>query len=934
MFRRRAGGSLLGLVLAVALVSGCGEEEEPSGLAPADMGEADEGGGQDADAVEDEPDAVVTPDAEDAPELPPEDMIEDPDLAEDAADVPVDMGDMAPEDMRPGDGPGEDDIFTQPDVGPEGDAPEDFAGECDEDNPCEDGVCALGSCVDASPCFSDAQCLGGALGARVCAGCFAGDCEGGGACRAACEEDGQCGEGERCVDGGCAARAPLGCDADADCAGAQRCDPQAYVCVDGGACASDLDCAGGRLCDSGLGACVECRSNLDCEGFQSCQRSPFGATCAEPGRCSTDDDCLGLRICDGQSGRCASPICAEDRLEPNNRINEDIRMLREGVQTGLRLCNGEADLFLVTSRADQALWARTRSEGGPVQILLYPGGANPFDPIEPLEPVAVSSGDGETQGLVIPAEAQGRTWLLRLTSDQGGVQGYALEISLSAPPFAQGDCPQDEPNASAGRATPLVAGAPTEATLCAAPGEADEDWYRASLPAGRGGELALVFQGEAPGVTVWRQDGEALAQEAIQARAEGFGASLSLPASEVTQSWFVRLERQGAAQEVLLDLREVEAVACEDMYEPNDAPEGASALAFEGPLARVEAAQVCAGDVDYYRWAAPGGVGLQIDLTRPEGAPGLTPLARLLRADLSPVGVARPAGDGLRLALGEVPVGGAEYLLEVQSAGALAASYDVEVAQVAPFCAENDALEPSDAANPVPIYAPALDATLCAGEEDVYVLDTADREQLLLELEGAEGVVFDVRRQDNNLALIQGARRFQERLASGGALRVTVRGATQTSSGAYTLRSSGRAQGPENQRCAGAIPLAVGEVARGRLSGADDAASSAGCFTLGGSPDVVYRLQVERGGPLVVRVRPLPGPGAPAPAQVTVFARSICDDMQSERPDFCADDFQDMSPGDGVVTLNQRFDPGDVYLWVDGTLDGALGDFEIQVEAP
>jgi hypothetical protein len=495
----------------------------------------------------------------------------------------------------------------------------------------------------------------------------------------------------------------------------------------------------------------------------------------------------------------------------------------------------------------------------------------------------------------------------------------------------------DEVGINPARATPLPTDEVTRANLCTVDGDpVDEDWFRVELPAGQSGELSVVYQGDAQGVvlTAWQEeDGEVVQREA-EVRAEVFGQVLSLPAGDQAQSWFVKVSAGDAdvTQSYLLDLALTAQVDCGDALEPNDTEQEATALAFPEGSQEVTSpqAQVCAGDEDWYSFSAQGGAGLRV-LLQDQGG-GQSGVATLWSQG-QVVATSEATDQGLSLELGMVPEGGADYLIQVQPSGALPWSYAATVQQVEAFCAENDALEPSDEDNPVPVYQPALDATLCAGELDVYTVQVGDNETLNVDLEGAQGLTFAVRRQDNDLTLIQGVRSYQERLSTGGQLSIVVSGDAQAQ-GDYVLRTNGRAQAPDNDVCLSAAPLRVGEVVTGSLSGASDSASSQECFTLGGSPDVVYRLTVDRAGPLVVSLRPMPGRGAPVAPQPTLFVRQSCDDDTTELSGYCADDFQDSSPGDGVVTLSQRFDTGDYFIWVDGTTDGVLGDFTLEVQTP
>lgn len=107
----------------------------------------------------------------------------------------------------------------------------------------------------------------------------------------ACEADADCGFGDMCVSGSCAA---VGCTSSSDCALGDHCSAERR-CEAG--CAADTDCGAGEICD-GTGACVSQRcsdTRTDCGWGEVC--SGDGECVPAEGiycdTCATDDDCPG-----------------------------------------------------------------------------------------------------------------------------------------------------------------------------------------------------------------------------------------------------------------------------------------------------------------------------------------------------------------------------------------------------------------------------------------------------------------------------------------------------------------------------------------------------------------------------------------------------------------------------------------------------------------
>ncbi|HEX9105313.1 MAG TPA: hypothetical protein VF997_24050, partial [Polyangia bacterium] len=121
---------------------------------------------------------------------------------------------------------------------------------------------------------------------------------------AACSDDAGCRSRERCVCGACAVavcdsadecgpadgafvctfadrRCDHACDSDGQCAAGERCVPGRHVCR--GACSSTADCQTGERCDSGSGLCVAsaCAVDGDCGG-RTCAVQRVAGVVAHP----------------------------------------------------------------------------------------------------------------------------------------------------------------------------------------------------------------------------------------------------------------------------------------------------------------------------------------------------------------------------------------------------------------------------------------------------------------------------------------------------------------------------------------------------------------------------------------------------------------------------------------------------------------------------
>ncbi len=164
----------------------------------------------------------------------------------------------------------------------------DAGRSCDASHECGEAVCRRGACVQAA-CQDDVEC---GLGER---------CRDGGCRFEGCTADDQCASG-LCDEAhfSCAE-----CQKDADCPeGRPRCLPS-QTCAQ---CQSDSDCAEGgpAHCDVASGACVHCTEDahcpqgLRCGGEKRCRGQPLGAPCAVAQACDVGLSCVNA----GTGNRC------------------------------------------------------------------------------------------------------------------------------------------------------------------------------------------------------------------------------------------------------------------------------------------------------------------------------------------------------------------------------------------------------------------------------------------------------------------------------------------------------------------------------------------------------------------------------------------------------------------------------------------------------
>ncbi|HEY1098809.1 MAG TPA: PPC domain-containing protein, partial [Myxococcota bacterium] len=462
----------------------------------------------------------------------------------------------------------------------------------------------------------------------------------------------------------------------------------------------DSDCARG-FCDTGSGACVGCRGDDDCGADQGCD--VLSRECVAQTGCDADADCLAptpvcnidRAICveclandDCSTGRCDVPSstciagCADtDGTEPNDGDNA-ATIVAGGEHSG-RICAGDVDEFVF--EAEGAIEASINVDGGVLALTLLNSAGTAL---------ATSQGTVGIGGLPTG------TYRLRVAGAASTEADYVLRLTVTPP---EGCVELDsEPNNSVATASELpTTGVLRSGTIC---GD-DIDLWSFDVDAGDDVTVTLVG-GEGAGtatVVLESTSGAVLANGTTTAPARIDGAAAGTVIARVRSSggdvgYSLRVTTSSAPP----------ACAQTDA-EPNDTAAQAIAL-VPGTAAT---GQICADDVDQYRFAANALDDLAVNIT------GSNVRVRVLNGGGSVVAEGTSSFTASDLAAGT-------YRIEVR--GALATTetgYAVTVVltaePAADVCAEGG-LEPDSATNARAI---AIDGTvssgrICAGDTDYF----------------------------------------------------------------------------------------------------------------------------------------------------------------------------------------------------------------------
>ena len=230
--------------------------------------------------------------------------------------------------------------------------------ECDDGNPCTADTCAAGTgcvnppiagtppCDDGDPCTTGEACAGGA-----CVGGIGLDCDDGNPCtdnlcdpavgcatvanQAACDDGDLCTGDDHCLDGVCAAGAPVDCN-DANPCTTGECTPSG--CVQeavGGPCNDDDSCTTGDACEDGqcVGVGPDCDDGdpctLDgCDLSQACVYLAASSTtpCDDGLACNGEDHCADGVCVAGLAEACDDgDVCTDDSCTDDGQCHHAAR---------------------------------------------------------------------------------------------------------------------------------------------------------------------------------------------------------------------------------------------------------------------------------------------------------------------------------------------------------------------------------------------------------------------------------------------------------------------------------------------------------------------------------------------------------------------------------------------------------------------------------
>ncbi len=306
--------------------------------------------------------------------------------------------------------------------------------------------------------------------------------------------DSECPQGQRCNVINLVCEEDLGCTSDADCGsqeacnvGSRQCQPkctaatQATVCPAATKCVGEIcvqcekaaDCGPGLTCDP-AGNCSSgnrCYSDRDCKIPLVCFLQT-GACLPPPPPCVNDSYCPADQRCDIPSGKCVPRTCQPDRYEP-----DDDMLHAYGVSPGrydmLTLCTGDLDWYSISlSRGDQL----------GVNLDADPFSENNFSTLV-KDPSGCTVASGHLLASYV-ASAPQKYYVVISTTDN--YQPYDVTFLLSRGTPCDDDA--NEPNDSPAQATALNQVTQIDGQIC----PQDEDWFRVSLPAGKGLTAALV----------------------------------------------------------------------------------------------------------------------------------------------------------------------------------------------------------------------------------------------------------------------------------------------------------------------------------------------------------------------------------------------------------------------------------------------------------
>jgi Cys-rich repeat protein len=559
-------------------------------------------------------------------------------------------------------------------------------GPCSISEPCADGlVCADGACV--APCTADS------CGA-------AGFCDDNTGTCVQCRDNTDCPDGEVCnaFTRECTS-AVAGCTGDQDC-DRGFCDTGSGACVD---CLDDGDCGEAQVCDTLTRSCITqqgCTSDFNCSGTTPvCETN--SAVCVQ---CFADVHCAS-GTCDTISRTCLAACVDDDGTEPNaaSEGGQPGPIASGGEHAG-DICPGDVDEFTFTGEG--RIEASLTVDGGRLTLTL-------------LNSQGTVLASGATS-VNVPSAPAG-TFRLRVQGQDAAVQAsYLLRLTVTPPAV----CTEidTEPNNATGQAATLPTnGSLRSGTICGS----DIDLWTFSAGAGDGVSVTLV-RGTGTGTptfTVENGSGGVVASGTADSPAE--------IASAPGGALFVRVRATGG--DVDYSLRATTTAAppqcVQQDAEPNDAAGQAIALV---PATTVNG-QICANDVDQWRFTAAALDDVTVALT------GSNVRARVFDAGGAVVGEGTSTFTITDVAAGS-------YRVEVRGAlSTTEAAYTLRVTltpEPQPDPCTEGGLEPDSFAAPRPI---ATDGSAAAGR-----ICTGDTDFFRFDVVGTQTVSISVRFEDDD----------------------------------------------------------------------------------------------------------------------------------------------------------------------------------------
>ena len=463
------------------------------------------------------------------------------------------------------------------------------------------------TCSDAEPCADGSDCVDG----RCATSCLVDACT-----------DGFCNEATgRCVE----------CLTGTDCGPGQICDTTTNVCTIALAgCRRDADCGRG-FCDTSNGSCVDCRSDDDCGAAQGCDL--VTRSCVAQVGCDADNDCTaptpvchlaraacvqcvddidcGDGVCDAVTSTCLAGCTDGDETEPNEGATA--ASIASGAEHSGRICAGDVDEFVFT--AEGSITASIVVDGGSLVLTLLNSAGTT------LATSAANIGLGNL--------AAG-TYRLRVAGGAGVEADYLLRMTVTPP--ASCEELDVEPNDTVSTALSLPSnGTVRSGSIC---GSAFDLW---SFPVAAGDDVAVtLIAGSGDGalvVTLENTAGSVLGTgsptQVARAQAAAAGTMVVRVAANADVTYSLRATTRAAPP-----------VCAQTDAEPNDTAAQATPLV----PGTANNGQICAGDVDFYRFNANAlddlavtitGTGVRVRILDAADAIVVQGTASFTRADLA-----------------------------------------------------------------------------------------------------------------------------------------------------------------------------------------------------------------------------------------------------------------------------------------------------------